>query len=293
MENTRGSLLMVAAMAAFAIEDALVKWTAGLLPVGEVIAVLGLTGTLVFATLARLRGEPVFTRALLTPPVILRSVGELVGTVGYVTAVVFATLSAASAILQALPLAVTLGAALFLGESVHWRRWSAIAVGLVGVLLVLQPGMDGFTPMSLFAVVGVAGLALRDTAVRKVPRATSSAQLATWAFVAVFLAGVLMMCVMGTPPVAPSPAQLALLLGACTAGISGYYALVAATRIGDVSVVVLYRYIRLLFAIILGVLVFGESPNALTLAGATLIVGAGLFTMWREGRKGKQRTVSP
>lgn len=282
MENTRGSLLMVAAMAAFAIEDMLIKLTAGMLPVGEVLASLGIVGTVVFATLTRIRGQSILSPALLTPPVMLRNLGEMCGTAAYTSAFVFATLSAAAAILQALPLVVTMGAALFLGETVMWRRWLAIALGLLGVLLVTQPGMAGFTPASLFAVGAVLGLGLRDTAVRKIPPRVTSAQVAVWAFAAMIMAGTLMMLVMRTPPLWPTSKEVGWLAGACVASISGYYALVCATRTGDVSVVVLYRYIRLPFAMTLGILVFGEHPDTLTLTGAALIVVAGLYTMWRE-----------
>ncbi len=284
MENIRGSLLMVASMAGFALEDMLIKQMADALPMGQVILMIGLGGTISFSTLTLVRGQRVLSRAFLSWPVLLRSLGEIIATSGFVAAIVLTTLSSASAILQAAPLAVTLGAALFLREPVGWRRWTAIGVGFAGVLVIIRPGLEGFAPASLLAVVGVAGLALRDLAVRHVPPEVTSAQLSVWGFAIVIPTGLLMMLFMGTPPAMPGTTDLARLGAAFVVGGLGYYALVAATRTGDVAVVVPFRYTRLVFAMVLGALAFGERPDALMLTGAALIVGAGLYTIWREAR---------
>ncbi len=284
MENIRGSLLMVGSMAGFALEDMLIKQMAVALPMGQVIVMIGLGGTISFSTLTLVRGQRVWSRAFLSWPVMLRSLGEIIATSGFVAAIVLTTLSSASAILQATPLAVTLGAALFLHEPVGWRRWTAIVVGFLGVLLIIRPGLEGFAPESLLAVIAVAGLALRDLAVRHVPPEVTSAQLSVWGFVVVVPTGLLMMLFMGTPPAVPGSTDLARLGAAFVVGGLGYYAIVAATRTGDVAVVVPFRYTRLVFAMALGALAFGERPDALMLTGAALIVGAGLYTIWREGR---------
>ena len=284
MDNVRGSGLMVASMAGFALEDMLIKQMAVALPMGQVILLIGLGGVLNFGLLTRRRGQRVWSPALFTAPVMLRNLGEMIATAGFVAAIVLTTLSSASAILQATPLAVTLGAALFLGEPVGWRRWTAITVGFLGVMLVLRPGLEGFTPASLFAVMAVAGLALRDLSVRRIPLDVTSAQLSVWGFATVIPTGALMMLLMGEAPAMPGAADLARLGAAFVVGGLGYYAIVAATRTGDVAVVVPFRYTRLVFAMALGALAFGERPDAMTLAGAGLIVGAGLYTIWRESR---------
>lgn len=284
MENLRGSLLMVTAMTGFALEDVLVKQMAVALPMGQVIALLGCGGAVIFGLLALAGGKPLLSPAVLSWPVILRNLGEVIATAGFVTALVLTTLSSVSAILQAAPLAVTLGAALFLGAPVGWRRWTAIGAGFIGVLLVVQPGLAGFTPASLFAVVAVAAIALRDLASRAVPADVSGIQLAAWAFAALIPTGLVMMAAMGTPAVMPAGPDLLRLAGAFVAGGSGYYALIGAMRTGEVAVVVPFRYTRLVFAMILGAVVFAERPDPLMLAGAALIVGAGLYTIWREAR---------
>ncbi|MDX1609874.1 MAG: DMT family transporter [Halofilum sp. (in: g-proteobacteria)] len=291
MENLRGSLLMVGAMLGFALEDMLVKQIAVALPIGQVIALIGGGGTLIFGTLARANGRRLLSPVLLTRPLLLRNLGEIVATACFVSAIVLTTLSSASAILQATPLAVTLGAALFLREPVGWRRWAAIGVGFAGVLLIIRPGLEGFAPASLLAVAAVAALALRDLANRAVPRDIAGSQIATWAFAAVIPTGLAMMWVMGTPAVMPGPPDVARLGGAFVTGGVAYYAIVAATRTGDVSAVVPFRYTRLLFALALGALVFGERPDMLMLAGAALIVGAGLYTIWRETALARQRPL--
>ena len=284
MENMRGSLLMVASMAGFALEDMLIKQLASGLPMGQVVALLGAGGTLTFGTLAFVRGQRVWSPVLLSRPVLLRNLGEMIATASFVAALVLTTLSSASAILQAAPLAVTLGAAVFLGEPVGWRRWTAIGIGFAGVMLIVRPGLEGFAPASLLSVVGVAGLALRDLAVRTVPSDVTSGQLTVWAFATVIATGVLMMLFMGTRPVVPAPPDVVRLAAAFVVGGLGYYALVAATRAGEVAVIVPFRYTRLVFALILGALAFGERPDVLTLTGAAMIVGAGLYTILREAR---------
>lgn len=284
MENLRGSLLMVAAMAGFALEDVLIKQMAGSLPMGQVIALIGCGGALNFGILTIVRGRRLLSPALLSRPVLLRNFAEAIAAVSFVAAIVLTTLSSASAILQTTPLALTLGAALFLGESVGWRRWTAIGVGFLGVMLIIQPGLAGFVPASLLAVVAVAAVALRDLASRAIPADVTSMQLAAWAFATLIPTGLLMMLGMDTTPVMPEAPDLVRLAGAFIVGGIGYYALVGATRTGEVAVVVPFRYSRLLFAMVLGALVFGERPNPLMLAGAALIVGAGLYTIWREAR---------
>ncbi|MFQ1700910.1 DMT family transporter [Loktanella agnita] len=286
MDNIRGSILMVLAMLGFALEDMFIKQMAGTLPVGQILILLGIGGALIFGTLARVYGDPLLSRALLHPAVILRNTGEVVGTLGYVLAIALTPLSSASAILQATPLVVTMGAALFLGETVGWRRWAAVSVGLCGVLLVIRPGLDGFDANSLFAVQGVIGLAIRDLATRRVPAHITSRQLSTYAFVIVIPTGAAMLFfnLAGQTPVMPDTENTLRMVLAIIAGVGGYYAIVAATRIGDLSMIAPFRYTRLIFALIIGFLVFGERPDLLTLIGAGVIVSSGIYTFWREAR---------
>ena len=285
MDNLRGSILMVLAMLGFALEDMFIKQMSGALPTGQILATLGLGGCVVFAVICRAQGAALLQRDALHPMVLLRNVGEIFGTLGYVTAVVLTPISSASAIFQATPLFVTLGAALFLREAVGWRRWVAICVGFCGVLLIIRPGMEAFRPASLFAVQGVVFLGIRDLATRRVPATVSSMRLSTYAFGVTVPTGLILMAVMGEPFVRPGTLDTLRVLGSVVVGVLGYYALVAATRIGDMSHVAPFRYSRLVFALIVGVTVFGERPDAATLIGAAIIVGSGIYSALREGQR--------
>lgn len=284
MDNLRGAGLMVMAMFFFALEDMLIKLMANVLPIGQIVGMLGTGSAVLLAGLLIQQKQRLFTRQMLTPAIMLRAVGELVGTIGFVTAIALIPLSTASAILQATPLFVTLGAALFLQESVGWRRWTAISVGFFGVLLIIRPGLDGFTWESLFALQGVVGLGLRDLATRRVPKSTSSLQLSFWAFLVLIPASALMIWANGEVMTAPDIVTTVYFSIAILIGIGAYYSIVAAMRLGEISFVSPFRYSRILFALVIGISVFGERPDALTLIGAAIIVGSGLYTLWREQR---------
>lgn len=293
MDNARASTLMVLAMAFFAVEDMFVKFLSARLPVGQVIAVSGGLGLVVFWGLLRRAGGRFFTRALGHPLVVARTAGEVVGTVGFVMAVALTELSTAAAIIQALPLAIVLGAAIFLGETVGWRRWLAIGTGLFGVMLIIKPGVAGFDANALWAVLGVAGLAARDIATRRVPREIASDQLSTLAWGALVPAGLGLAAALGTPLRPLGLPDWGLFAGLIGFGVIGYALLVKATRVGDASVIAPFRYTRLVFALIVAVLVFGERPDALTLSGAAIIAAAGGFSMWRERAARRAKAPSP
>ncbi len=281
MENMRGSVLMVLAMAGFAVEDGFIKILARDLPIGEILCLMGFLGAVIFALISHLRGDAFLSRDILKPMVALRNFGEMVAAMGYVTAIALTPLSSASAIIQATSLTVTMGAALFMGEQVGLRRWSAICIGFLGVLLIIRPGLDGFQPASLFAVLAVVGLAIRDLATRVAPITVSSLQLSGYAFASLIPAGLIVSSFSGVP-VMPSAQNWGTLIAAQVFGMSAYVAIVAAMRLGDVSVITPFRYTRLIFAMIIGIMIFGERPDLLTYMGALLIIASGLYTVLRE-----------
>ena len=286
MDNFRGATLMVLAMLGFALEDMFIKLLADTISVGQILTMLGLGGSTIFGGIVLLQGRPLFSRDMISAPIALRAVGEMVGTIAFVSAIVLTPISSASAILQATPLVVTLGAALFLGEPVGWRRWSAIVVGLFGVILIIRPGMDSFEVLSLLAVLAVFCLAMRDLATRRTPASFSTMQLSFLGFVVIIPAGLLLTAATGRAFVPLSGTGWTYFLCGLTIGLFAYYGIVAAMRVGEVSFVTPFRYARLLFALVIGVAVFGESPDALTLIGATIIVASGIYTVWRERRIG-------
>jgi len=278
--NLRGSLLMTQSMAGFAVEDMGVKAAARSMPVGEVLVICGLIGLGVFAVLAVAQGDSPLPRAFFGRTMVFRSVFEVGGRLFYALALSLIPLSAAPAILQATPLVVIAGAALVFGERVGWRRWTAVGLGFVGVLMILRPGVAGFDALALLAVAGMVGFAFRDLATRAAPKGLSNAQLGVAGFTMLGVAGAVILCFSGGP-VWPDGAGVAFTLVAAAFGIFAYAALTAAMRTGEIAVVTPFRYTRLVFALVIGFAVFGERPDAMMLAGCVVIVGSGLYTLFR------------
>jgi drug/metabolite transporter (DMT)-like permease len=283
--NLRGILLMIASMVLFAVEDAFIKLAAGEMPVGQVVLLIGLAGLLVYALAAARMGESIFQRRAFAAPVMLRSLFELIGSLGMVMALALIPLSTMSAILQASPILMTAAAALFLGEQVGWRRWAAVLVGFTGVMLIVQPGGTAFDPNVLWAVLGVAGMTGRDLAARRMDPGVPTPVVASWGYMAVILMGIGLLLQSGGAEWPPSGAGSMLVAGAIAVGLAAYWALIEATRAGDVVVIVPFRYTRLVFALGLGALIFGERPTGTMLLGAALVVASGLYTLYRERRR--------
>jgi drug/metabolite transporter (DMT)-like permease len=189
-----------------------------------------------------------------------------------------------AALLQTTPLFVTLGAILFFGERVGWRRWLALAVGLMGVLVILRPGMDAFQPEAIFALTSAIGIALRDLATRRRPEHVHTIQLAIWGFLMLVPVGAIMLA-FGDDPVRMTGIETAYMIAATLIGMISYYGLALAVQIGEISFVTPFRYTRLVFAIALAAGLFAEWPDMLTLLGAAIIVAAGLYTLIRERRE--------
>ena len=281
-DNTAATALMVGSMAAFAVEDLFLKRAAMALPPGQVVAMMGAGGALVFWIIAAMQRQPILTLRALRGAPLVRALSEGAATMLYITALALIPLSINSALLQASPLVVTMGAALFLGEKVGWRRWTAIAVGFAGVLIVLQPWDSSFQAAGILTVLCVVVLAARDLSTRAMPADIGTFQLTTWAYLGLVLAGLLLMLLSGDRPAPIDPTRWVDLTMALISGLFGYYAVTAATRLGEVAVVAPFRYTRLVFALILAMLFLGERPGPAMLIGAALIIGSGLYTFARE-----------
>ncbi len=279
--NQRGGLFMTASMAGFAVEDAFLKYAAGAVPVGVVMALMGLFGMAVFAAQARIAGVSPLPRALLTRMMLLRSLSEITGRVFFALALTLTPISSASAILQATPLLVVLGAALLFRERVTPVRWGLIALGFMGVLIIIRPTGTDFSALSLLAVAAMVGFAGRDLATRAAPPALSNAQLGVTGFLMLLLSGVILMAVF-PPTQFPTPANLPPIFAAAIFAVIGYGTLTIAMRTGDVAAVTPLRYSRLIFALILGTTIFGERPDFVTLLGAAIIVASGVALMLRK-----------
>lgn len=279
--NVKGALLMAIAMASFNFNDAIIKLVTTDLTPGQIMFIRGvMTSSLVLLVAWHLGAlRPVST--LINRWMILRTAGEIFGTVTYVYALSQIPLPNAAAILQALPLAVTMGAALFFGETVGWRRWLAIGIGFLGVMVIIRPGAEGFSSASLLVVGSVVAAATRDLATKKIDAAVPSLMISLTAAIAITLTGALMIGATGDwRPV--STHNLLIMAFGSVMLFCGYQTIIMAMRTGEISFIAPFRYTSLLWAIALGIVLIGETPDGWMLAGSAIVVIAGLYAFYRE-----------
>jgi len=286
-DNLTGALLMMGSMAAFTFNDAMIKSLSEQVPLFQVLFLRGVLTTLLVALIAWRMGAlgrrlPRADRG----PVAWRIVGEIGAAYFFLTALFNMPIANVTAILQALPLTITLAAALLFREPVGWRRMTAILAGFIGVMLIVRPGTEGFTLYSLYGLAAVAFVTLRDMATRRLSREVPSMQVTLVTSAAIMVAFGLASAAQGW---APLDARAGLLiLGAAVMLIGGYLFSIMVMRVGEISFVAPFRYTGLLWALILGWVVFGDWPQAITLAGAALVVASGIFTLTREAQLGRQ-----
>ncbi|WP_281289538.1 DMT family transporter [Puniceibacterium confluentis] len=289
-DNLRGSAFMVAAMIGFGLEDAFFKGataSGGISP-GVATVQFGLLAMALFAALTRVQGRRLWNPAYVQRALLIRTAFEIVGRLFFALALAYTPLSTTTAILQAAPLAVMAGAALILGEKIGPRRWAAMAVGFVGVLLIVRPSPAGIEANAIFALLGMIGFAGRDLATRTSPAQVHSSQLGLLGFAVVTFAGLVIIAFEPGAPGLPTTSAALAICGTAVCGVLAYSALTAAMRTGEVSVVAPFRYSRLIVALVLAVTLFGERPDMMTLVGAAIIVLSGLYTLlparWRRLR---------
>lgn len=289
-DNLRGSLLMMASMAAFTFNDACMKAVSDELPIFQAIFLRGVATTLLLGVLAAATGALQFRFRRADAWLIgLRTLAELAATYFFIMALFHMPIANVTAILQALPLSITLAGALFLGEPVGWRRFSAILIGFVGVLLIVQPGAAGFSNYSIYAVVAVVVVTIRDLSARRLSPEVSSLAVALISSAAVTAgAGLATLGEVWQPLSVKGWAQLS---GAAFFIIGGYVFSIMTMRVGELGPVTLFRYTGLLWALLIGLIAFGEWPDALTLAGSALVVATGAFTLLREARAKRIRAT--
>ncbi len=288
-DNLRGSAYMLLAMASFAVGDSILKAVSGELPLSQILVIRGIFGVVILYFACLFTGQLRPIASVLNLPIMLRLVGEVVATGLFLTALFNMPIANASAIMQALPLTVSLGAAFFLGEVIGWRRIMAIMVGFVGVILIVQPGLEGFTIYSVFCLGAVCGTTLRDLATRRLPVSLPSLFVSLVSVAVVVLFGLALSFFQTWQPV--SVTHVASLATASVFLVTAFVSIVSAMRIGEVGVVTPYRYSVLLFAIIIGIFFFDEIPNTLTIAGSVIVVASGLYTLYRETRKQTEKEL--
>jgi|TARA_R110002124_G_scaffold51649_1_gene149130 drug/metabolite transporter (DMT)-like permease len=280
-DNMRGAAFMTISVAAFVVNDTTMKLVADHLSIFQAIFLRGIFTSLLLAGFCLYKGHllyriPKGDRGL----VCLRLIGEVGGAIFYLSALFHMPIANATAILQALPLAVTLAAAIFLSEAVGWRRYLAITAGFIGVLMIVRPGSDGFNEFSIYAIVAVFFIVLRDLSTRRLSVGVPSLFVSLLTSVAVMVVGAILSMTMEWRPVTVEAGGL--LAMASVFVIFGYLFSIMAMRVGDISFTSPFRYTILIWAILLGFFVFGDIPDQWTILGSIIIVGSGVYTFYRE-----------
>ena len=273
---------MTLSMASFTLADLTLKWACELLPTGQVMFILGLGCCTLFWSIAKRKQETVLTRQFFIPAVLMRTVGEAVAVIFIFLALIHSAFTSVAAILQTLPLLMTLISFIFLGEKVGIHRLFAVVIGFAGVLLIIRPGLDSFDVFSLYAVLAVIGMSMRDVGSRLSPVTISAAVLALYGAMTFVLIGLVMMWFGGTET--PSIEAAGYLLGMIVFSSGGSYYATKAMRSGEISVISPLRYTRLLFAMLVGVFILNEEVDNYMLLGSAIVVTAGLYVLFREQR---------
>lgn len=276
---------MITSMAFFAVEDTLIKFVTSTIPIGQILIMFGLGGALIFFLVAHFKNEKIMLRDMLLLPMYIRALFEIIGRLFYVLAISLIPLSTATVIIQATPIVVVAGAAIIFGEKVGWRRWTAILLGLFGVIVIIQPTAENFSFLTVLALIGMIGFAGRDLASRAAPENLSVFILGLHGFIALAFSGLIYTIWDDANFVTIDIDTMGFMVGAVVFGVAAYSCLMKAMRTGEVSAVTPFRYTRLIFGVSLGIFFFNESLNYSTVLGTILIVISGLFILSRNKRE--------
>ncbi|MEQ6249021.1 DMT family transporter [Sulfitobacter sp. HNIBRBA3233] len=279
--NVTGALFMMASMVAFVCNDSFLRLTGGDIPLFQLIFIRSVLGSLLIFVLAYAMGA---LKGRLTAAdrriVVLRGLAEILTAYFFLNALFEMPLGNLNAIMQVVPLTVTLGAALVYREPVGWRRMLAILIGLGGVLIIIRPGPDGFNLWSLYALAAVVGVTVRDLLTRRLSASAPGLKVTLGTSLAMMTAAGLASTTQAWVPV--SSGNAALIVGSAGFVCAGYFFSIQVMRTGDVSFIAPFRYTGLVVAMIVGYLVFSEVPTVLTLVGAGIVIATGVFTFYRE-----------
>jgi drug/metabolite transporter (DMT)-like permease len=278
--NITGIIAMCAAMALFVINDTLVKLAAKELPTHQILFLRGLFATTLICAAVVQKGLHRNLAGLRSPLVLTRCLIEVFIAYTFIGALAVLPLADINAILLLSPLMITVIAALVLKETVRWRRWSAVLVGFIGMLLVVKPGGSTFQAAALLALMSTTGVAVRDVLTRRIPADIPTLIIAASGIVIMTVSGGLLS--LASPWAAVSSQTLLYLAGAAIMVLLGNVAIIMAFRDVDISAVSPFRYTLMVWAVIAGILVFGDMPTPMAWIGIGLIVSSGLYTLYRE-----------
>lgn len=279
--NRLGILAMIGAMACFIVNDALVKYASQTMPAAQLIFVRGVIATILVLAVAQAMGATRRIREIARGWVAARALVDAIATMLYLVSLFHLPIVNATAINMALPLFITVLAALT-GERVGLPRWLAVGVGFLGVLLIIQPQAEGFNVYALVCLLSTVLLAVRDLVTRRVHVNVPSILITLSNTIAVMLFAGGLSLIEGWRPLTLS--EMGLLAVAAVFLATAYYLIVSSTRRGDLSLVAPFRYTGLLFATIAGFVVWGDKPNVLGWCGIALVIASGIYVLRASGR---------
>jgi drug/metabolite transporter (DMT)-like permease len=286
--NLRAITAISLAMASFACGDTLMKLASTSLPTSQLLFIRGGIIFLVSLSIAFSVGALRELRHVWERAMVGRVVGDVGGGWFFQTALARLPYADVTAIGQLSPMMLTAASALFLGERVGWRRWTATGVGLLGVLIIIRPGGSAFSWWALAGIASVLFTTLRDLSTRGVNRRVPAILIMTLS------AGAVTVAALAVAPFSnwqwPNQVLMVKLCGAALFSLLGQLGIIIAMRTGEVSAVVPFRYMIILFSITSSVLVFGHWPDAFTFLGIAIVVGAGLYTFYREQKLRRLQT---
>jgi drug/metabolite transporter (DMT)-like permease len=286
--DARAIATMVGAMTCFVINDALVKHVSQSLPSAQLIFLRGVMASLLVLLVAQRLGHLHRVREMFQPRVALRGAIDACATMLYLLSLFQLPIANATAINLAAPLFMTVFAVLFMGERAGPARWSAVLLGFVGVLCIVQPRGDGFNAWALLCLLGTLFHAARDLLTRRIDPAIPSIIITLATALAVTVLSGALSLVYGWQPFGVR--ELALLGVAAAFLAGGYLLLVQCMRSGEVSLTAPFRYCSVLVAVLLGYVVWREVPTAWAWMGIALLVGSGLYMLHSE--RGRMRAAA-
>ncbi|MEM9717114.1 MAG: DMT family transporter [Pseudomonadota bacterium] len=280
-DTAKGIWLIILSMFLLNASDAFIKVASAQLSFGQILAAMGVIGFFVTAAITVLSGRRPFRAEMLNTALFTRIAFDTFGACMIFNALARVDLSLVAVITQASPIVIAVFAAILFNETVGWQRWISIIVGFIGVILIVNPFGTSFDPNSLFAVGALIGLTGRDFATRYIPKSISAVEMSTIGFLGILPVGLFFWFLDGRS-FAPDGLHLFYMLAAIFIGIGGLIAIAAAMRFGDISATAPFRYSRVIFAVILGWIAFGEWPTQMMWVGIVLVMGSGLFLLFRQ-----------
>lgn len=277
--NLRGIVAISVSNLLFVLSDTLLKLMSAGMPTGEIVFLRGVAVMVIVAVLLIATGQVGALRRAANPLVWLRTAGEITVTLSFIYALFHMPLGNVTVMMQAAPLALTAAAAVFLREPVGWRRWAAILTGLLGVVVVARPGLEGFSAWSLLLIIAVAGVCVRDLTTRLIADTPRLVMIALTGLSSTAAGLVIGLFEDWVPLDLVATAQIS---GACLALVGAYYAMIMSMHSGEVAVVATFRYTVIPYAIILGYLLWGDVPDLPMILGTLIILAAGLYVLHRE-----------